>query len=468
MANRKPLVDVSGRLEELPVGDALVDGSGNPIGTGGGGSPGGVVNSLQTNDGAGGFAGYAGATLVELVDGMQLTLGFGGTEATITKTANSLDVASSNFLGFSAAGGYMEFYTPEGGGFSISDEGDSAFNAVNSLFLGAGLEMSVSGITLTLGATTTIDITSGPASLVTLTGGAAVASNTAGGGVKLSGGNSKGNQSSAVWVWTAVAGTSGNIVRTAAAHFGFDGLAAIQQYDTSNKWTATIGSTGALTWAGTGTGASLTITPTSGQNIHLKPQSTGLCVIGDGTTNYTAFDASGIMTLYGTAKVTHHMQIPVTAALVSGSAVTQYGSTCVAGMLANQNTDQFFFQTELFTGWDGTDCYIEVDWLPATDITDTQTVIWQLAYRSIAEGEDVDSFSDKTITLTYTSSGTTSAGKIIHSRFTMAYNDATAPLTAEDHQFYKIYRDATADTYGGNCIVTAFEFIWIANKLSRA
>jgi hypothetical protein len=34
MANRKPLVLVSGELEQLQSGDPLVDGSGNPIGGG--------------------------------------------------------------------------------------------------------------------------------------------------------------------------------------------------------------------------------------------------------------------------------------------------------------------------------------------------------------------------------------------------------------------------------------------------
>jgi hypothetical protein len=59
MANRKPFVDVNGRQQELPTGDVLVDGDGNPIG---GGIPGGSNTQIQFNDG-GAFNGTPSITI---------------------------------------------------------------------------------------------------------------------------------------------------------------------------------------------------------------------------------------------------------------------------------------------------------------------------------------------------------------------------------------------------------------------
>ena len=46
-------------------------------------------------------------------------------------------------------------------------------------------------------------------------------------------------------------------------------------YDTGNYWTNTVGSTGGLTMAGVGTGGSLTLQPTAGQNLNVTLSTTG-------------------------------------------------------------------------------------------------------------------------------------------------------------------------------------------------
>jgi hypothetical protein len=186
-----------------------------------------------------------------------------------------------------------------------------------------------------------------------------------------------------------------------------------------------------------------------------------------GISNYWSFDADGIVTLAGTAKIVHHMQIPVTSVVV-GSAITTYGDV-IAGAQADQNSDVFYLQSEVFSSWDGTSLYFEVDWLPKTDITNGQTVIWDFTWRFIAEGEDIDSAHSATAatdTITYTAVGTVSAGTIIHSRVTLPYNHANQPPAENDHVFLKIIRNATTDTYGGTVLITAYEYIWTANALS--
>jgi hypothetical protein len=201
-------------------------------------------------------------------------------------------------------------------------------------------------------------------------------------------------------------------------------------------------------------------------NMLLLDASADLIYFG-GTANGVSIAKGGAITLLGTNKITHHTQIPATASIVSGSAVKRYGTTCVAGMLANANTDLFFIEHEIYAGWDGTDILFEIDWLPDSSLSAGNTVIWKVKYRSVAEGEVVDNLGEQTLTETYTSPvGGTVPGLIIHTRFTMPYNDATAPLTVDDHLHIMVYRDATADSYNGDAIISNFEMLWTANKLS--
>lgn len=192
----------------------------------------------------------------------------------------------------------------------------------------------------------------------------------------------------------------------------------------------------------------------------------GALEIGTATDKLVFDPATKALSLHGTAKITHHEQISVAAAITSGASSTTYG--IAGGLLANANADFFYLTTEVYGAWDGTNVSFEVDWMPRSDITDGQTVIWQWEWKSLAEGEDIDSGTSATATVTYTSSGTTSAGTTIHSRVTIPATTGNQPLTKQDHLFLKLYRDATADTFNGDAMVTAFEYIWVANALSEA
>jgi hypothetical protein len=256
-------------------------------------------------------------------------------------------------------------------------------------------------------------------------------------------------------------------ITQAEIDFGIDlsGMTAAELYGIISPSLLTSPPT-ALKLTDTVTGAAQTVTVESGQ-IHPLPATLPSLKIG-GATNYLDIDASGAVTLGGSAKITHHEQIPVTASIVQGSSVAAYASGTAAGMIANSNSDLFYTQLEIYPGWDGTDIYYEVDWLPTTDITNGQTVIWQFSWRSNAETENVNAGTAATFTVTYNSTGTTTAGTKIHSRATLAFNNANQPITVDDHIHIKIYRDATADSFAGDCIITAFEMLWTSNSLSRA
>lgn len=73
-----------------------------------------------------------------------------------------------------------------------------------------------------------------------------------------------------------------------------------------------------------------------------------------GTQEYgTAADAVVIdpstkkISFRGTAKITHHEQLSVAAAITSGASTTTYG--IAGGLLANANTDVFFTSRPRFT-----------------------------------------------------------------------------------------------------------------------
>jgi hypothetical protein len=166
------------------------------------------------------------------------------------------------------------------------------------------------------------------------------------------------------------------------------------------------------------------------------------------------------------AKYERHIQLPLSAAFITGSGDATYGDV-IAGKIANQNTDIFHVQYELFEDWDGTDCYLEIDWLPRTALTTGQTVIWIFTWRAIAEGEDADTGTAATATVTYTAPGAVSAGTTIHTRATLPALTGNQPLTDGDHLFIKLYRNATTDTWSGDCLCTAFEFIYWSEEFPR-
>jgi hypothetical protein len=197
-----------------------------------------------------------------------------------------------------------------------------------------------------------------------------------------------------------------------------------------------------------------------------KTTSAGGAVFGGATNNLTISN-SGVVSLNGTAKILHHAQLPFTA-MVVGTAAAAYNSGVVAGPLMNVNTDILYTTVELYSSWDGANVVFEIDWTPMTNITDGQTVLFNWSWKAIAEGEDADTGTAATFTATYTSVGTTSAGTMIHTPCVMAYNNANQPLTVGDHIYVKLLRDASGDSFNGDIIATAFEFIYYANGLSGA
>jgi hypothetical protein len=84
-------------------------------------------------------------------------------------------------------------------------------------------------------------------------------------------------------------------------------------YDTSNYWTNTVGSTGGLTMQGVGTGGSLTLSPTAGQNLNVSLSGTGDFAVN---TNQLYVDTSAGNVGVGTASPSFSLDVNGTGRFV--------------------------------------------------------------------------------------------------------------------------------------------------------
>lgn len=131
------------------------------------------------------------------------------------------------------------------------------------------------------------------------------------------------------------------------------------------------------------------------------------------------------------------------------------------------DAEVIYFNVEVPGEWIGAaDFTIKAKWAPSTAPADTETVKWNIQWRSVAAGEDIDAIAASTATATYTQSGTGTAGEEIETSITIPYNDATNPLVVGDTIFVQFNRDVTGDTYGGKGVVFDWDVVYDANTIS--
>lgn len=161
-----------------------------------------------------------------------------------------------------------------------------------------------------------------------------------------------------------------------------------------------------------------------------------------------------------------HVQIP---AFLSGTPANQPTAVTVgtaAGLQFPSNADKTVgVQWEIPDDWDGTDCYIEIDWLPDSGaMSGTDALKWDVSYRSIAEGETIT--NGTAVDLTNTDTGDYAQYETYHRRFTLDADNANQPMTAQDHMYFIITRDTgVANDFAGTVVVTAFEIIYNSTTL---
>lgn len=162
-----------------------------------------------------------------------------------------------------------------------------------------------------------------------------------------------------------------------------------------------------------------------------------------------------------------HIQVPVLAVGTVANQPTPIDVGTAGGFqFASSGTqEELHFQWEVPDDWDGTDITVEIDWVPDSGgMTSPHTIRWTFEYRCVAEGEAITNGSAGTETVDY--STTTAQYVTVHSPVTLPYNDADQPIAAQDHIYFRCFRDTTVgDDFPGTVVATAFEILYNSTSL---
>lgn len=161
-----------------------------------------------------------------------------------------------------------------------------------------------------------------------------------------------------------------------------------------------------------------------------------------------------------------HIQISAKASGTVANQATDNTVGTAVGLQFSSALDKYAgCQWEIPDDWDGTDAYIEIDWLPDSGaMSGTDTVEWVLEYRSIAEGELVTQGTIATVTVT--NDDDNAQYKTIHSRFTLDFDHADQPMTKQDHMYFLFHRNTgVANDFAGTVTATAYEIIYNSTGL---
>jgi len=230
------------------------------------------------------------------------------------------------------------------------------------------------------------------------------------------------------------------------------------------------------------------VRPTSGTEIEelhnasdtvTSSASSGSLIRWDGSTLWddtgstATIDGSGNMVLGGTLTVapfTRHVQLP---AQTVGNINTRptpatYGTVACLDFDAGPTAEYAYATFEVGSDWvGGEDMTLEIDWFPSSGaMAGTDTIKWDITYRSVAEGETIT--NGTAVTVSVTDSGDYAQYIVEHTPFTLDYDNANQPLVHEDHVFIQITRDVgVANDFAGDVCVTAFELIYNANTFAE-
>lgn len=182
------------------------------------------------------------------------------------------------------------------------------------------------------------------------------------------------------------------------------------------------------------------------------------------------FDANHVK-INGTFEVTpfeRHVSLDFLSGLRQNSPDEIVQGTA-AGLGFNATNETIYIRWHVPEDWVGTsDATLHIHWFPATTMSDTEDVDWDIEYRSVSTGEDVDNVTATTGAVAYNQSGSGTANEYIYSPITITYNDGNNPLVPHDDVMIKLNRDVTNEqnSYGANAVIQTIHVAYSSNKMS--
>lgn len=198
--------------------------------------------------------------------------------------------------------------------------------------------------------------------------------------------------------------------------------------------------------------------PSSGGSTSSRSLGSGDFVFSDNVEidGTTYLDGSVVMTGY-----TRHIDVDVNAAGVGVTAPTRVTWGGIArGLAFDADAEEAFLDIEVPSDWDAaSDLSLCVEWVneEGVALADTETVKWDMDWRSAAVGEDINAVAVSTATATYTQTGAGTDGEYFETCLTIDYDDATNPLAVNDALLIQIDRDFSADTYASDAVALRFD-----------
>jgi len=118
--------------------------------------------------------------------------------------------------------------------------------------------------------------------------------------------------------------------------------------------------------------------------------------------------------------------------------------------------------------YDGTtDLALEMEWMadPGTALADTETVKWDVSYRSVADGEAADAGTVATATATTTQTGAGTDKERYTTSITVPATTGNQPVVAADLLGFEFDRDVTGDTYGAGAVLIRINLVHTCNRI---
>ena len=196
----------------------------------------------------------------------------------------------------------------------------------------------------------------------------------------------------------------------------------------------------------------------------------GIAIGDGGTTNYANFAADGELTLFGTARVNRHVDLP--AAVLTGPAAT-LPALDIEGVFVtydfSKTTEQSLYYTHnVPCRWAlTTDVEVHFFWLLDANAADAAKFVrWGVQYKPIADGEAVagagTTFTQDVASLDV---GNYTAGTLIET--TLTTKILGSALAVHDQVGMRFYRDSTNDDYNNDARLVMVHLEFLMDKLGQ-